>query len=81
MKLETIIRTAVKSILANRGLSNYRIDKIAKAEIESPRSWGVPGESSVTEASVRRYYENIHTNSVFINFAGHLQRTYGITLI
>lgn len=66
--LERTIRTAVKTVLAGTTLSSYRINKIVKAEIESPRSWGIPGETEVTDASIRRYYENIHTHAVFVNF-------------
>lgn len=75
--LERTIRTAVKTVLAGTTLSSYRINKIVKAEIESPRSWGIPGETEVTEASIRRYYENIHTHAVFVNFVDHMRLAYG----
>lgn len=73
--LERIIRTAVKSILANTDLSAYRINKIVKAEVSDPASWGVEGDS---ETCIRRYYENIHRMNVFINFTNHLHARYGI---
>ena len=76
--LETTIRNAVKSVLAGTTLSAYRINKIVKAEIENPRSWGIPGENEVTEASIRRYYENIHSHAVFGNFVDHMRLAYGI---
>ena len=76
--IENIIRTAVKTVLSGTTLSSYRINKIVKAEIENPRSWGIPGEAEVTEASIRRYYENIHTNAVFGNFVDHMRLAYGI---
>ena len=77
--LETLIRTAVKSVLAYTDLSNYKINKIAKAEVESPRSWGIPGEVEITENSIRRYYENIHSSNVFQNFVDHLLNAYSIS--
>lgn len=73
--LEHIIRTAVKSILANTDLSAYRINKIVKAEVADPASWG-PGEDM--ETCIRRYYENIHGMNVFINFKNRLHARYGI---
>lgn len=73
--LERTIRTAVKSILANTDLSAYRINKIVKAEVSDPASWGVEGDS---ETCIRRYYENIHRMNVFINFTNHLHARYGI---
>lgn len=76
--IENTIRTAVKTVLTNTTLSANRINKIVKAEIENPRSWGIPGESEVTEASIRRYYENIHTHAVFVNFVDHMRLAYGI---
>ena len=76
--IENIIRTAVKTVLSGTTLSSYRINKIVKAEIENPRSWGIPGEAEVTEASIRRYYENIHTHAVFGNFVDHMRLAYGI---
>lgn len=76
--LETTIRNAVKSVLAGTTLSAYRINKIAKAEAENPRSWGIPGENEVTEVSIRRYYENIHSHAVFGNFVDHMRLAYGI---
>ena len=76
--IENIIRTAVKTVLSGTSLSSYRINKIVKAEIENPRSWGIPGEADVTEASIRRYYENIHHHSVFGNFVDHMRLAYGI---
>lgn len=77
--IKNTIRTAVKSVLANTTLSAYRVNKIVKAEIEHPRSWGIPGETDVTEDSIRRYYENIHTHSVFSNFIDHMRLTYDIS--
>ena len=76
--IENIIRTAVKTVLSGTTLSSYRINKIVKAEIENPRSWGIPGEPEVTEASIRRYYYNIHTHAVFGNFVDHMRLAYGI---
>lgn len=76
--LETTIRNAVKSILNNTDLSAYRINKVVKAEIANPQSWGVPGESTVTEKSILRYYENIHNSSVLPAFINHLSSAYGI---
>lgn len=69
------IRAAVKSILANLDLSAYRINKIAKAEVSDPASWGGEGD---TEACIRRYYDNIHSMNVFINFTNRLNARYGI---
>ena len=77
-KIETTIRKAVKTVLSGTSLSAYRINKIVKAEIENPRSWGIPGENEVSDASIRRYYENIHTHSVFSNFVDHMRLAYGI---
>jgi hypothetical protein len=76
--IKNTIRTAVKSVLANTTLSAYRVNKIVKAEIENPRSWGKPGETDVTEDSIFRYYENIHEHSVFVNFIDHMRLAYGI---
>lgn len=76
--IENTIRTAVKTVLAGTTLSAYRINKIVKAEIENPRSWGIPGETEVTDDSIRRYYENIHTHAVFGNFVDHMRLAYGI---
>ena len=73
--LERIIRTAVKSILANTDLSAYRISKIAKSEVADPASWGPLGD---LETCIRRYYENIHSMNVFINFKNRLHARYGI---
>lgn len=74
--LERIIRTAVKSILVNTDLSAYRINKIVKAEVSDPASWGKIGED--TETCIRRYYENIHGMNVFINFKNRIHARYGI---
>ena len=73
--LERISRTAVKSILANTDLSACRINKIAKAEVADPASWGPEGDM---ETCIRRYYENIHSMNVFINFKNRLHARYGI---
>ena len=74
--MKNIIRTAVKSILANTDLSAYRINKIVKTETENPCSWGA-GDNEDRETCIRRYYENIHVQNVFANFVDHLQLAYG----
>lgn len=74
-KLERIIRMAVKSVLDNTDLSAYRINKIVKAELADPASWGAESDK---ETCIRRYYENIHSMNVFINFTNRLHARYGI---
>lgn len=79
--LERTIRKAVKSILANTDLSAYRINKIVKAEVADPASWGPSsswGGEGDSETCIRRYYENIHGMNVFINFTNRLHARYGI---
>ena len=79
MKNETkkIIRTAVKNFLASKNLTAYHINKIVKAEVTDPASWGVPGDNDM-ESCVRRYYENIKSMNVFVNFQNRLALRYGV---
>lgn len=69
-----LIRESVKSILANTDLSNYRINKIVRAHIDSPLSWYHPD----VKDCVRNYYENIRSQNVFINFTNDLLARFGI---
>lgn len=78
-KINKAISDGVRGILANTDLSTYRVNQIVKAEKADPASWGVPGESSVTEKSILRYYENIHSQAVLINFINRLQAKHGIS--
>lgn len=72
------IASAVRGILANTDLSTYRVNQIVKAEQEDPASWcaGKPGEPR--EESVARYYKNIKSQSVLVNFLDRLQAKHGI---
>jgi ubiquinol-cytochrome c reductase iron-sulfur subunit len=46
-----------------------------KAELADPASWGAEGDK---ETCISRYYENIQSMNVFINFTNRLHARYGI---
>ena len=72
------IASAVRGILANTDLSNYRIEKVVKAEQADPASWGTGKPGEPREESVARYYKNIKSQSVLVNFLDRLQAKHGI---
>lgn len=76
-KINKAISDGVRGILANTDLSTYRVNQIVKAEKADPASWGKNGEDHDT--CVLRYYENIHSQSVLINFINRLQAKHGIS--
>ena len=76
--IKETIASAVRGILSNTDLSNYRIEKVVKAEQEDQASWGAGKPGEPREESVARYYRNIKSQSVLMNFLDRLQAKHGI---
>lgn len=71
-----LIRTSVRNLLKNTDLSDYRIRKIVKAELEDPCGWRHPDHDDDPEWAIRNYYGNLTSNSVLINFVDHMHARY-----
>lgn len=73
-----LIRTAVRNVLKNTDLTEYRIRKIVKGELEDPGSWLHPGHGEDREWCIANYYRNLTSNSVFASFTTRLYEKYQI---
>lgn len=74
---EKLIRQSVRNLLSNTDLSDYRIRKIVKAEIEDPCTWSCPNGEWYEDKPIIAYYGNLHNMCVFNNFVDHMHAHYG----
>lgn len=71
LSTETIktIKKNIRKFFKNYELSQYRINKIVKNEIENPRGWGTfPEGDNSADACALRYYENLKSSNVYLNW-------------
>lgn len=75
---ERLIRLSVRNLLSNTDLSEYKIRKIVKAEIENPRRWSSPDDEDCHEdMGIIAYYGHLRDQYVFLNFVDHMHAHYG----
>lgn len=92
MTNETIntIKSAIKAVATDLGLSNYKRLQIQKSEIAEPAGWGSsPDADNSDDACIQRYYNaveaifssrisaSVYTN-LYMDFKDRLARRYGI---
>lgn len=92
MNNETIntIKSAIKAVATDLGLSNYKRLQIQKSEIAEPAGWGSsPDADNSDDACIQRYYNaveaifsgrisaSVYTN-LYMDFKDRLARRYGI---
>lgn len=73
-----LISTAVRNVLKNTDLTEYRIRKIVKGELDDPGSWLHHDHGEDREWCIANYYSNLTSNSVFASFVSRLNARYQI---
>ena len=76
-----IIRKAVRNILDNTDLSDYKVRQIIKGELEDPCSWRHPLASDNDpdpDWAIKNYYLSLYRSNVFANWCDHIHARYGI---
>lgn len=83
LSAETIktIKKSIREFFKNYELTQYRINKIVKHEVENPRGWGTfPEGDNSADACALRYYENLKSSNIYLNWVDNVQARYGIYL-
>lgn len=92
MTNETIntIKSAIKAVATDLGLSNYKRLQIQKSEIADPAGWGSsPDADNSDDACIQRYYHAVEAvysgrvsasvySNIYLNFRDRMARRYGI---
>lgn len=94
MTNETIqtIKSAIKALAENVGLTKYMRYKVQKAELANPAGWGTyPDGDNSEDACIQRYYNAVYNvyscrvNSGFyvnlmLDFTGRMFREHGLNV-
>lgn len=83
LSAETIktIKKSIREFFKHYELTQYRVNKIVKNEVEHPCLWATfPDGDNSDDACALRYYENLNSSNIYLNWIDNVQSRYGIWL-